>query len=270
MITLKNKFYYIFTYLALFVVALVITFYGSRYFNSTDQIYVDIPKDLTSFEKAEFYFSAANYDLVKARSFYEAAIRENPRGNSLQWYQLARINFIQGEFDTSLHNLGMQVWYFGDTIHNVHYMYGLVYGFRADMLNREKDFDLAAEHFLRFLEYDKYNPWARIDLAWIYFSQRNFEQMVNALVPVYEQEQDNPWLLNMYGLALLNTGESKRAVDYLTKAAELSLDLVPADWAAVYPGNDPKDYQAGLDEFIVALNLNLAVAQGRVEKDGNN
>jgi len=227
-----------------------------------------LAEDASDFEKAEYYFSPENYDLAKARQYYEASIRVNPEENIFQWYQLARINFIQGEFDTALHNLDKQVESHEDAVPNVYYMYGLIYGFRADLYDRTRDFELAEENFNKFLEYFPTNVWGRIDLSWIHFSQRDFKSMLTALDPVYAEEQDNPWFLNMYGLALMNTGDLDQAVKHLIRAKELSKSLVPEDWSKVYPGNNPKDYQTGLDEFMLALQLNLDLAKTKFENEG--
>jgi len=226
-------------------------------------------ENMSDFERGEYYFSSDHYDLSQARYYYESSIKNDPQSNPLQWYQLARINFLEAEFDTAIHNLDKQREYFGDTVPNVHYMYGLVYGFRADMYKRPQDFELAEKHFLQFLEYMPDSPWGRIDLSWIYFSQREFDNMLLALDPVYDQEQDNPWFLNMYGLAAMNTGEPEMAVKYMTRAVALSSEVQVADWADVYPGNSPTDWEVGLVEFGQALKLNLALAEKKVEVGGD-
>jgi len=177
---------------------------------------------------------------------------------------------LEAKFDAAIHNFDKQTEYFDDEVHNVYYMYALVYGFRADALSQQSDFDLAEQYFLKFLEYEPTSPWGRINLAWVYFSQRMFEDMLVALDPVYDQEQDNPWFLNMYSLALMNTGEVDEAVSKLTRAVELSAAVTPDDWSQVYPGNNPTDWQAGVVEFNEALRLNLALAIKKDRVNGDN
>jgi tetratricopeptide (TPR) repeat protein len=145
-----------------------------------------------------------------------------------------------------------------------------VYGFRADLEKRPEDFKLAEKHFLKFLESEPDSPWARVDLAWIYFSMREFPSMIAILQPVYDEQQDNPWVLNMYGLALLNTGQTAEAVEHLSRANDLANGVVAKDWAAVYPGNSPKDWEAGTAEFKKAVQMNLQLAERRLQKDGDN
>jgi tetratricopeptide (TPR) repeat protein len=227
-------------------------------------------EDMSDFEKAEHYFSSEYYDLEKARHYYTASIRANPTANVLQWYQLARIDFIQGDFESALHNLDKQYEYFGEQVPNINYTYGLVYGFRADLLNREQDFRLAEKHFLKFLEYMPDSQWARVDLSWVYFSLRDFPNMIAILQPVYDEQQDNPWVLNMYGLALLNTGQTAEAVEHLTRANELVGGVTAQEWGDVYPGNSPADWEVGVAEFRSAVGLNLELAQKRLQESGDN
>jgi tetratricopeptide (TPR) repeat protein len=227
-------------------------------------------EDTSDFEKAEHYFSAEYYDLEKARQYYTASIRANPTANVLQWYQLARIDFIQGDFESALHNLDKQYEYFGEQVPNINYTYGLVYGFRGDLLNREQDFRLAEKHFLKFLEYMPDSPWARVDLSWIYFSLREFSNMIAILQPIYDDQQNNPWVLNMYGLALLNTGQTQEAVDHLTRANELVAEVEAQEWGEVYPGNSPTDWEIGVAEFRKAVQMNLELAKKRLQESGDN
>jgi tetratricopeptide (TPR) repeat protein len=235
----------------------------------------NVPQDTflvhaSDFEKAEYYFSDEHYDVEKARYYYTQSIQADPEGEVLQWYQLARINFIEGDFEGALYNLDKQYEYFGEQVPNINYTYGLVYGFRADLEKKPEDFKLAEKHFLKFLESEPDSPWARVDLAWIYFSMREFPNMITALQPVYDEQQNNPWVLNMYGLALLNTGKTKEAVEHLSRANDLASGVVPEDWAAVYPGNSPAHWEAGTAEFKKAVQMNLQLAQRRLQKDGDN
>ena len=261
----------VWTIVAVFTIAAVVL---ALHFFSMDQPAAEVDsvftEDTSDFEKAEHYFSSEYYDLEKARHYYTASIRANPTANSLQWYQLARIDFIQGDFESALHNLDKQYEYFGEEVPNINYTYGLVYGFRADLLNREQDFRLAEKHFLKFLEYMPDSQWARVDLSLIYFSLRDFPSMIAILQPVYDEQQDNPWVLNMYGLALLNTGQTAEAVEHLTRANELVGGVTAQEWGDVYPGNSPADWEVGVAEFRSAVGLNLELAQKRLQESGDN
>lgn len=222
-----------------------------------------VPETDSDFVLAEYYFMPEHYDLAKARYHYEEAIRASSTEHVLSWYQLARIDFLEGKFDASLSKLDKQLEYFGDTIPNVYYMKGLVYGFRADWYGRQSDWQEAEVNFLKFIEYMPTSPWARIDLAWIYFSQENYNAMRDILAPIYNEQQANAWYLNMYALALLNSGDTAAAYEHFVRVSEILPTLTPADWAKVYPDNNPADWAQGLEEFkeIVARNTALAAAQ---------
>jgi len=82
------------------------------------------------FSLGQYYFNVANdphgtYDLQKAREEYMAALAEDPAGNTLTWYQLGRIDFLEGHFVSAIYKFNKQIEYFGDSIPSVYYMLGL-------------------------------------------------------------------------------------------------------------------------------------------------
>lgn len=225
---------------------------------------------MSSFELAEYYFKPEVYDIEKARYYYEQSIEEDPQGSVLHWYQLSRINFIQGDLGKAIFALEKQEEYFGDQIPNVHYMKGLVHGFRAERHGQERDWQQAEESFQTFLEFKPNSPWARIDLAWVYFAQDKFSKMFTVLDPVKNTERENPWWLNMYGLAYLHTGEPDKAWYLFREAEKYVNNLTVEDWARVYPENNPADWPQGLQEFQTAVRDNVAIAAARVKSSGEN
>lgn len=66
----------------------------------------------------------------------------------------------------------------------------------------------------------------------------------------------NSWLLNMYGLMLLNTGAKERAQTYFLEAMHEAEKLTPEEWGASYPGNDPQSYALGLQKMQEAIQHN--------------
>lgn len=213
----------------------------------------------------DYYFNHGphadgTYDLSSARRHFEAALADNPRGNSLAWYQLGRIDFLEGKFDAALYKFDKQVEYFGTSTPSVYYMIALTHGYRARMWNREGDWSAAAENFRRYLELDPDSPWARTDLAWVYFAQGKYEAMLAPVKEGLETHPDNPWLLNMYGLALLNLGENEEAKRQFERAREAAAKLTAEDWGRSYPGNDPEAWELGLQEFRAAIEKNLELA----------
>ena len=217
-----------------------------------------------SFELGQYYFNHGDqadgkYNLEKARQFFGEALEKNPEGNKLAWHQLGRIDFLEGEFDEAIYKFEKQIEYFGDQIPNVYYMLGLTYGYQARDTGYEIAWQNAEENFIKYLSYDPLSPWARVDLGWIYFAQGKYELMVDLLEVGLTYHPDNPWLLNMYGLALLNTGEPDKARQYFIWAQSAADQLTIEEWGESYPGNDPDVWGRGLGEFreIIAKNIEL-------------
>jgi tetratricopeptide (TPR) repeat protein len=199
------------------------------------------------------------YDLAKAQFFYERAITQNPQGNNLLWYQSGRVDFINGNFDTALLKFEKQREYFGDTVPNVYYMTGLTYAYRARVTDSKEDWRKAEEDFQKAVSFFPGTPWPYVDLAWVYFSQGKFEQMLPLLEKGLSYESNNPWLLNMYGLALLNTGEQKLAHEYFLFAEEMAEKVTVEEWGRSYPGNNPALWAEGLEEFRSLIKKNIEI-----------
>lgn len=214
------------------------------------------------FERGQYYFNADDdpsgpYDLVKARDAYTAQIHASSTENQFVWYQLGRIDFLEGKFDAAIYKFEKQIQYFGDVVPSVHYMLGLTYGYKARKTNAESDWARAAEEFETFIRLKPESPWARTDLSWVYFSQGKYEEMKPVLEQGLQNHPDHPWLLNMYGLALLNTDNREGAKVHFKKALENARKLTIHDWGLAYPGNNPALWQEGLDSFIEAIETNL-------------
>jgi tetratricopeptide (TPR) repeat protein len=222
---------------------------------------------MTDFELGQYYFNhdddpAGPYDIAKAQYYYEKEIAQNPKGNKLVWYQSGRIDFINGDFDRALEKFATQIEYFGDSVHNVYYMIGLTYGYKARVSGLPEDWKAGEDAFLKFIDFSPQAPWSRVDLAWIYFSQGKYEQMLPVLQEGLQYRPDNPWLLNMYGLALFNTGNTEMAREQFYKAKEQAALLTTDDWGRAYPGNNPEAWGRGLSEFrsIIEKNIELTLA----------
>jgi len=222
------------------------------------------PETDNLFVLGQYYFNHGphadgTYDIKLARHYYELALADNPEGDNWAWYQLGRIDFLEGKFDAAIYKFNKQIEFFEDQQPSVYYMLGLTYGYRARREGKEDDWTSAVEYFLRYLEHDNDSPWARVDLAWIYFSQGFFEEMKPVLEEGLSINGDNPWLLNMYGLALLNTGNKEGAESSFSAALEGAKKLTAEEWGMSYPGNDPSAWSDGLEEFRAAIQANLNI-----------
>lgn len=202
------------------------------------------------------------YDLGKAQFFYERSLALDPLANNLTWYQSGRIDFINGDFDRALYKFNMQREHFGDEIPNVYYMSGLTYAYRARTTGSTDDWVKAEEDFQKAVTFFPDTPWPYVDLAWVFFSQGKFEQMLPVLEKGLRHEPNNPWLLNMYGLALFNTGDIELSHQYFLFAKEMAEKLTVADWGRSYPGNNPDLWDEGLTEFKSLIDKNIALSSG--------
>lgn len=243
-------------------------FLGWLYFGApyNEAVREQMPDTTDPFMLGMYYFNQDEdpegpYDLVLAREYFEDAIREDGLDgtfdNKWVWYQLGRIDFLEGKFNSAIYKFNKQVEYFGDDPHNVHYMLGLTYGFKAQATDDPKDWENAEAGFVRFIEIAPGYPWPLVDLSWVYFSQGKYEAMVALLEPEVEHFADNAWIQNMYGLALLNVGRREEAHTYFERALTLAEQLTIQDWGDSYPGNDPKTWQSGLDQMRAAIRKNL-------------
>lgn len=235
---------------------------GSVRFNwSTEKTYVPEPDPFTL---GEYYFNhdsdpGGPYDLKQARRYYEQALLED-KDNAFVWYQLGRIDFLEGDFDAALYKFDKQIELFGDAVPNVYYMIGLTNGYKARETHATSDWQKAAAGFQQYLTFIPDSPWARTDLSWVYFAQGDYEIMIPILEVGLAQNPDHPWLLNMYGLALRGLGHAVEATTYFERAKVAANDLDVSDWSRAYPGNDPQLWADGLAEFqsVIDYNVNLS------------
>ncbi len=197
------------------------------------------------------------YDLLCARMAFERSIALDPRGHLRAWHQLGRVDFLEGDFDAAIENLANQFTYFGDELPNVHYMLGLTYGYRARKYGNVWDWKRAEDEFRRFISINATSPWARTDLAWVLFAQGKYEEMKPVLEEGLSSDPTSPWLLNMYGLALMNTGNKASAHQAFVDALRYTEAVLPEQWGRAYPGNDPRTWAGGLAEMRESLQKNI-------------
>lgn len=219
----------------------------------------------TPFELGEYHFNSGTvredvYDLQLAKEYYLMSLRSDHIGNPLTWYQLGRIDFLQGDFPNAILKFNKQLELHGDLVPQVHYMLGLTYGYQARKSGSQDDWERAAEAFIEHIAFAPEAPWPRVDLAWVYFAQGKYEAMLEPLMTGLDFHPNNPWLLNMYGLALLNTDEPARAITQFERARDSAAPLSPEDWGQSYPGNHPESWALGLREFQLAIEKNIEIA----------
>lgn len=223
------------------------------------------PDTSDPFVLGNFYFNRDEnpglpYDLEKARFYYQQALEENPERHPLAWYQLSRVNFIEGRFGDALFTLSRQLHYFGDEVPNVYYLLGLTHLFLAQQTQHPHDLWRAEQGFVRFLEYSPNSLGAHVDLAAVYFAQGRFEEMLPVLERAFAVAPNNPWVHNMQGAALLNLGDASGALAHFREARRAAEQYTPQLWGTFNQANSPHDWERGLRDFIETIDENIASA----------
>lgn len=208
-----------------------------------------------SLELGNYYFNVYGdgvYDLYRAEKYFEKALAIDPNAEDA-WHQLARIEFLQGDFFDALEKINKQLELHGDSLMASYYIRGLINGY-------SRKFDDAEKDFLKFLSWDNENWAVHNDLAWIYFSQGRYEKVEEIARRGLQFNDNNPWLLNSLGVALLNLGKKGEAYDILVKAQNQAALLSDDDWNKAYPGNNPISAPPGLTKMKEAIEANVGLA----------
>lgn len=201
-----------------------------------------------AFAAGNYYFEGGAYDTEKAKARYLETLALAPQYPGVH-YQLSRIYFIEGRLPDALTEINKELEYYPEYKRS-HYVRGLVYGYL-------EWYELAAEDFEEFLRW-KPESWAgHNDLAWIYFSMGEYPKVLDVAERGLKYNPDNVWLLNSYGLALMNVGRKDEARSALEKASVLAAAMNPDAWGRAYPGNDPRIYGEGLAAFRASIERNL-------------
>ncbi|MBI2048206.1 MAG: hypothetical protein HYT27_03625 [Parcubacteria group bacterium] len=231
---------------AIFVIVMV--------FAARTKIGVIIPSNNadTLVQKGNYYFNvggAGKYDLDKAETYFNKALTTD-QNVSDAWHQLARIDFLRGDFDGALEKINTQIELHGDSLMSSYYIRGLIYGYTKEYEKAEKD-------FLKFFEWDR-NNWAVYnDLAWVYFQKGEYEKTRVVAEGGLAHFPNNPWLLNMAGLSHMNLGNAQKAKIYFQKSFFWAETLTETQWHKAYPGNDPRVANAGIGEMKNAIKFNI-------------
>lgn len=218
------------------------------------------PKDaMLRVNVGEYYFNVHDegvYDLALAERYFIEALQIDPNIN-WAWYNLGHLSFIRGDFASAIYRLNKQI-----ELHGPHEAQGAYY-IRALTYAFDQQYEKAIEDYHFFLsEVNPVSVWAMNDLAWVYIMKEDFEAAYETAKRGLDIMPENPWLLTMAGVSLLNLNRNEEAVPYLEKAYERSLTLTESDWGRAYPNNDPAIRGESLAFMRETIRKNLELARG--------
>ena len=202
--------------------------YGNQRFSAIDKEWYDV-------EAAEYYFRLAE--------------ERDPRLPYVN-HQLARIEFLRGDFIDGLVLINRELEVNPDPSPSTYYIRGLIEGFAGL-------YDMAARDYETYLRADPTN-WAAInDYAWVLLKAGRSMDALHATARGLSFFPDNPWLLNSNAIALYEEGFLAEAQEQARRALALTLKLTEEDWLLAYPGNDPRVAREGLDALGDSIRANM-------------
>lgn len=191
-----------------------------------------------AFGDMHFGASAAIYDIDRAEYFYQKAAALDPQYPYV-YHQLARIEFLKGNFNTAVFYINKQIELHGDTAPSSYYVKGLIEGYMGRYADAAKDY----EHYLSLVPPN----WAGMnDYAWVLLKAGRAADAVPETQRGLVLFPDNAWLLNTSAIGLFETGKLKEALAHAKAAVEASGKITESQWLTAYPGNDPKVAQEGI------------------------
>lgn len=207
------------------------------------------------------------YNREKAADYFMRA-HELDQQLSGPTYQWGRTEFLIGRYANALSAFDVQWALYENGAQTDQYTLPTQY-MRALTNGLLGNFDVAEKLFLSLVR-DHANDsrsWTYYNnLAWLYFQQGKFDDMEILMEEAIKQYPENPWILNMYGLALLNHNKNTVARDVFLRAQERANELTASDWLAAYPGNDPYIAQQGIAELKNSIAENVRRAEEHIEE----
>lgn len=167
------------------------------------------------------------------------------------YYQLSRVNFIEGNLADALIYANRELSLYPDSI-KTYYILGLTLGY----MHKE---DQAIEMFSSFLEHKPTSWAARNDKAWLQFRLGDIDGASETISPIVNIQLYNPWVQNTYCALLINKKDWVTAKDVCYKAQWLIEAMTEKTWGSAYPGNDPRIYGTGVEAMKASIEKNVAL-----------
>lgn len=203
----------------------------------------------------DYFFGHGAYDLIQAERAYQTVLVFDAKNRDAQ-YQLARINFLRGNFPSAIEHID-RVLVLDPTFAKAYYIKGLILGYRGSLIE-------AINYFEQFIERAPDNWAGYNDLAWLHFQLGDYVQTLTVAEAGLIHSPENVWLLNMQGLALMHLDQRDGAREAFSRAKAQALQMQPQHWGKSYPGNDPAIYAEGLERMREAIDYNLELVHSSV------
>jgi thioredoxin-like negative regulator of GroEL len=225
--------------------------FSIRYFPNAERAY--------QYGSEHFSESKPNeYNPTKAEEFFKVAAQLDPKYPYVN-HQLARLEFLQGHYNSALAYINTQIEIFGTSTPNSYYVRGLIEGYKEDYLASIKDYKI-------YIAADPTNWAATNDLAWVFLKANKPKDALEAINKVLPYWPENPWLLNSKATALYELGRLEEAHTAAAAAMQAVSKLRPKDWSYAYPGNDPLIGDIGLAQFQKAVIDNMHTIELALQK----
>jgi tetratricopeptide (TPR) repeat protein len=198
------------------------------------------------------YFTHDHYDIDKAYQHFNAAVQMDGTLPGAH-YQRGRTRFIVGNLAGAMRDVEYEEE-INPSLGKVYYMKGLIAGYQKDLPKAERSFK-------KFIQYDSFNWAGYNDLAWILFAEGKYAEAEKYAQQGLSKTNDNPWLHNSIGVALLAQGKKDDAREHFLLAKEGFSHMTPEQWGIAYPGNNPNVLGTGLSATKDAIEANIQKTQ---------
>jgi tetratricopeptide (TPR) repeat protein len=222
-----------------------------------DATYTLSPSAARAYAYGDRHFNISNpsdYDIDRANHFFELAATQDPTLPYV-YHQLARIAFLQGDFQKAIAEINVQISMHGDSEPSSYYVRGLIEGYMGNYTDSERD-------YAHYLLYDPID-WAAVnDYSWVLLKDGKPAQADAAIEKVLQYFPDNAWLFNSDAIALSALGAATSARERIAVAARSVANLTAGNWSRAYPGNDPEVASEAVIAFKKAIAENIHTIDG--------
>lgn len=195
-----------------------------------------------------------SYSIEKAEYFLRKAYKIDPTYPYVN-HELARIEFLKGDFRAALEFIDAEVALQGEHFPNAFYIRGLIEGYM-------EQYHAAVLDYAVYLKHDPQN-WAAInDYSWVLLKSGRTEDALVAIEDGLVHFPGNPWLLNTKAVAHYELKEYEASLLAALSASMTVQGIDESDWLVAYPGNDPRTAGEGMLSLdrIIQENMHRAAA----------